>query len=302
MRKRILVAEDDTSVAFLIKNGLADLGATFDIETVPSGEAALEKIRQSKWDLIITDHRMAGITGLNLLEQVRQHVPTLPSILMTGYGSDEVEQAARRLNVYHYLTKPFALARLKFIIEKALALNLNVESPEPEKGKDSTALKITLSGDQNVGKSTLITRLCTGKFDRWHVTTLGVDFHLHDIQNTQLSTRLILWDSSRQNLIDQRHRAFYRGSKAVGLVYAVNYRASFERLPIWRDEIRTIVPSAPFVLVGNKTDLKRCVSTTEGASLAQAWGIPFAEASCVSGDGVEQFFGFLADAAQQNAA
>lgn len=300
MKKRVLVAEDDVNVAFLIKDGLTDLGANFEIETVSSGEEALKRIGEGTWDLVVTDYRMSGITGLELIKEIKAKVPATLTILMTGFGSDEIEQAAQQLQVYRYLTKPFPLVQLKQIIEDALAYTQNTEPPLPST-KTPQTLKITLGGDGNVGKTTLIKRICTGKFDAARVMTIGVDFHLYDIQHDSHPARLIVWDVSGQDQFAFTRRAFYRGSKAVGIVYAVNDRASFERLPLWHAEIRAILPNVPFVLAGNKSDLERQVSTAEGQSLARAWGIPFIETSCLSGDGVKEFFHILADLAIQSA-
>lgn len=300
MRKRVLVAEDDPTVAFLIKDGLADLGALFDVETVPSGEEALAKIHQGKWDLVVTDHRLSGITGLQLIEKINQQLPSTLTILMTAYGSEEVEQAAQRLHVYHYMLKPFPLVDLKRVIEQALAFSQNVDPPSAG-GALSPTLKITLGGDGNVGKTTLIKRLCTGKFDSARVMTIGVDFHLYDIRRDNHPARLIVWDVSGQDQFTFTRRAFYRGSKAVGLVYAINNRASFERLAHWREEIRSILPHVPCVLAGNKIDLERQVSVSEGMLLAASWGVPFFETSCLTGDNVHEFFSALADAAIQYA-
>ncbi len=299
MRKRVLVAEDDANVAFLIKDGLTDLGANFEIETVSSGEEALKRIGEGTWDLVVTDYRMNGITGLELIKAIKAKVPATLTILMTGYGTDEIEQAAQQLQVYRYLTKPFPLVQLKQVIEEALAYTQNTEPPSPSI-KTPQTLKITLGGDGNVGKTTLIKRICTGKFDAARVMTIGVDFHLYDIQHDSHPARLIVWDVSGQDQFAFTRRAFYRGSKAVGIVYAVNDRASFERLPLWHAEIRAILPNVPFVLAGNKSDLERQVSPAEGQALARAWGVPFIETSCLSGDGVREFFHLLAELALQS--
>jgi small GTP-binding protein len=298
MTKRVLVVEDDATVAFLIKDGLSDLGAKFYIETAPSGEAALDKINQGRWDLVVTDQRMPGMTGLQLIETLKDRSPTLLTILITAYGSEEMEQAAQQLNVYHYMAKPFPLVDLKRVIEDALAFSQSDDPPPaPASNGDTRGLKITLGGDGNVGKTTLIRRLCTGRFQAARVITIGVDFHLYDIQHDNQPARLIVWDVSGQDQFEFTRRAFYRGSKAVGLVYDVSDRASFERLPKWRAEIQSIMPNIPFILTGNKIDLGRQISTAEGAALAREWRVPFFETSCLHGDGVREFFHALAHVA-----
>ncbi len=121
-QKRVLLVEDEPTVAMLIKESLTDLNEKFVVQTARSGEEALGHIQNGPWDLVITDNRMPGITGLELIENLREKTPTTRTILMTAYASSELEEAARRLQVYHYLAKPFRLADLKHIIQDALAL------------------------------------------------------------------------------------------------------------------------------------------------------------------------------------
>jgi len=300
MKKRILVVEDDTTVAHLMQETLATLGDDFEVRTVGSGEEALRITEHSPCDLIVTDHRMPGMTGLDLIRSLRARAPNTLTILVTAYGSEEIQHTAEQLRVYRYITKPFPLEELKHIVQDALALKQNgTEMPSSDTDKERAAMKITLGGEGNVGKSTLIRRLCTGKFEAARIMTIGVDFHLYDIQQDSQKTRLIVWDVSGQEQFEFTRRAFYRGSKAVGLVYDVSERQSFERLADWYDEIRSMLPRVPLVVVGNKIDLARQVSTEEGRQLASRWGVPFFETSCVTGEGVQDVFLALADLASQ---
>ncbi len=295
--KRILIVEDEATGAFLMKEALAELGDDFEIGVVGSGEEALREAEQRRWDLIVTDHRMPGMTGLELIRSLRARAPDTLTILVTAYGSEEIQQAAEQLRVFRYMTKPFPLNALKQVVQDALALKQNGGAPPPADSEPPAALKVTLGGEGNVGKTTLIRRLCTGEFEAARVMTIGVDFHLYDIERDNRVTRLIVWDVSGQEQFAFTRRAFYRGSKAVGLVYDVSRRDTFDRLPDWRDEIRGILPSVPLVVVGNKIDLERQVSAEEGAALASRWGVPFFETSCLTGTGVCEVFAALADAA-----
>lgn len=301
MKKRILIVEDDTNVASLMREVLISLGKDYEIGRVSSGEEALREVEQSHWDLIITDHRMPGMTGLELIRSLRAKAPGTLTILITAYGSEEIQHAAEQLRVYRYMTKPFPLTELGQIVKDALALRQNgaESSPNNTNREPSAALKITLGGEGNVGKTTLIRRLCTGKFEAARVMTIGVDFHLYDIQQDNWNARLIVWDVGGQDRFAFTRRAFYRGSKAVGLVYDVSDRQTFERLAAWYDEIRSLLPHVPLVVVGNKTDLVRQVSKEEGAALASSWSVPFFETSCLTGEGVWDVFLTLADLASQ---
>jgi small GTP-binding protein len=301
-KKRVLIVEDDPSVELLLREGLTDSDCGCEVASVNSGEAALVQLETARWDLIITDNRMPGMSGLELLQAVRARVPGMLAILITAHGSDEVAQEAKRLAVYRYLTKPFPLADLLRVIRDAFALERGGESePGRDNGRGaSVALKVTLGGDGGVGKSTLIRRLCTGSFNAERRMTIGVDFHLYDVAHSDTQTRLVVWDVSGQDHFAFTRRAFYRGSKAIGLVYAVNDRATFERMKQWQREIREILPTTPIILAGNKTDLEIQVASDEGYALAREWNVPFFETSCATGDGVHDFFAALAQVAERN--
>ena len=75
---------------------------------------------QHAWDLVLTDHCMPGMTGLKLIETLQTLSPATRTILITAYGTDELEQAAQRLHVYRYMTKPFPLGDLKRVVQSAL--------------------------------------------------------------------------------------------------------------------------------------------------------------------------------------
>ena len=120
-KKRVLLVEDDQIVARVIKDGLADLGADSEVETAAAGEEALRLIEHRAWDLVLTDHCMPGMTGLELIEVLKTRAPATRTILITAYGTDELEQAAQRLNVYQYMPKPFPLGDLKRVVQSALA-------------------------------------------------------------------------------------------------------------------------------------------------------------------------------------
>jgi CheY-like chemotaxis protein len=119
--KHILIVDDEDKVAFFLRESLEELGQDFVVESAGSAEEALEKIAAEPFDLVISDLRMPGIDGLELLEQVKEQNPATRLILMTAYGSDEVEAEARRLEIYQYITKPFHVSDLIEAASDALA-------------------------------------------------------------------------------------------------------------------------------------------------------------------------------------
>jgi small GTP-binding protein len=305
-KKRILLVEDDSKIAFVIGEYLTSLGPDYEIKSAASGEQALKEMDQGAWDLVITDNRMSGISGIELIESLKEKSPSTFTILMTGYGSHEVEQAAQQLNVYRYMKKPFPLADLRDVIRSVISLRQEGRSddaPLPPADDRTTrpVVKVALVGDAAVGKSSLIHRLCTEQFRAKRVMTIGVDFHVYNVSHDFSATRLVVWDVGGQDRFAFTRRAFYRGSKAVGLVYDISDRTTFERLERWKIEIREMLPRVPLVLAGNKIDVPRQVTREEGQALADTWGIPFLETSCLSGQGVRDFFVLLAESAERMA-
>jgi CheY-like chemotaxis protein len=119
--KRVLIVDDEEKVVFFLRESLEELGRDFTIGTAGSAEEALEKIESHPYDLVISDLRMPGIDGLQLLERVKQRSPDTRFILMTAYGSDEVEARAHGLEVYDYIAKPFHVSDLLTVARHALA-------------------------------------------------------------------------------------------------------------------------------------------------------------------------------------
>ena len=118
--KWILVVDDEESILAVLKNSLKKLGQEYQVITVTSGQAALEQIKQRHFDLVITDYKMPGLDGLQLLEKIRLEQPDMQAILMTAYGNSSVEAEASRLNVYRFLSKPVEIDAFRQIVKEAI--------------------------------------------------------------------------------------------------------------------------------------------------------------------------------------
>lgn len=121
MSKSILVVDDEQAVAFFLAEALSELNVNYQTETACSGEEALEKMASDTYDLVVTDLRMPGLDGMDLLSHIQIHYPGTPLILMTAYGDARTEAAARRLGARHYITKPFSIEELAIAVSAALA-------------------------------------------------------------------------------------------------------------------------------------------------------------------------------------
>lgn len=117
--RRILVADDDRAVRAALQVNLTKAGAT--VEVVASVDEALAALRARPIDLVLTDVKMPGATGLELLGHVRQAWPDVPVVVMTGYGSVEDAVSAMKAGAADYIIKPIARDELFVILERALA-------------------------------------------------------------------------------------------------------------------------------------------------------------------------------------
>jgi YesN/AraC family two-component response regulator len=105
--KRVLIVDDETTLVFFLKQGLEGSDASFIADSASSGEEALTKLTYNRYDLLITDLKMPGISGFTLVEVARSLHPEISVIVMTAFGSPEVEDEVVRLQVEGFLVKPF---------------------------------------------------------------------------------------------------------------------------------------------------------------------------------------------------
>ena len=101
---KVLVVDDDRLICWSLKRALMRAG--YAVSVTNSGEEASEILQKNSFDLVITDFKMSGINGLELLQEVRKSCPLAKSILMTAFGSDAIEQQAKQYGA-GYVTKPF---------------------------------------------------------------------------------------------------------------------------------------------------------------------------------------------------
>jgi two-component system, NtrC family, response regulator AtoC len=113
---RILLVDDDPGVLFALSELLEAQGA--EVLTAASGAEAL--LRLEGVDVVVTDLAMPGMTGLELLEQIRARDRELPVILITAHGSERTAVAAMKKGAYDYLTKPFDNDEVGYCLERAL--------------------------------------------------------------------------------------------------------------------------------------------------------------------------------------
>ncbi|MDR0589593.1 MAG: sigma-54 dependent transcriptional regulator [Spirochaetaceae bacterium] len=118
MRFKLLVVDDEKN----IREGLADFLSMdgYTVETAADGDGGLKSFQKGDIDLVITDLRMPGLSGEELLKRIVSETPGIPVILLTGHGTVETAVAAMRSGAYDFLTKPVNLDHLSLLVKRAL--------------------------------------------------------------------------------------------------------------------------------------------------------------------------------------
>jgi DNA-binding NtrC family response regulator len=115
----ILVVDDELDMLALLRRSLApDLDC--HVDTASSAETALEMIENESYDLILVDIKMPGMSGLKLLEIMKQKRPDLTAVMMTAYGHIDMAVEAMKFGAYDFITKPFEHDTLIIRLQKAL--------------------------------------------------------------------------------------------------------------------------------------------------------------------------------------
>jgi two-component system response regulator HydG len=113
----VMVVDDSADVVDTIAQYLSRNG--FDVDPVTSGALALRRIENGGCDVVLTDLRMPDVDGLDLLEAIQKMDPHLPVVIMTAFGNIESAVDAIQRGAYHYVTKPFKMATVRMLLERA---------------------------------------------------------------------------------------------------------------------------------------------------------------------------------------
>lgn len=115
----VLVVDDDPAMAAMVAEGLSDLG--WSTRTASRADAATSAVRDPSVDVLVTDLRMPGVDGIELLALSKTIAPERPVVVMTAFGAIDTAVESLRKGAYHYLLKPFKVAELDLFVERALA-------------------------------------------------------------------------------------------------------------------------------------------------------------------------------------
>ena len=113
----ILLVEDKPELRAMLRKALERAG--YAVEEAPDGNAAIDKVRARRYLLVLTDLKLPGSSGLDVLREARRVEPTLPVILVTAYGSVEEAVTAMKEGAFDFIQKPVDLDHLKLLLDRA---------------------------------------------------------------------------------------------------------------------------------------------------------------------------------------
>jgi nitrogen regulation protein NR(I) len=124
---KILLIEDDAGISDTLQQVLA--GEGYDVATEQRGDDGLARAVRETFNLVISDLRLPGLTGLELIRQLHSAQPRLPIILTTAFGTADIAIEATKLGAFDYLLKPFHMPQLLDLIQKAARSNRLMSEP-----------------------------------------------------------------------------------------------------------------------------------------------------------------------------
>jgi two-component system response regulator HydG len=117
-RNTILIVDDDTAHCTMLRTLIGGWG--YQIDDADDGAAAIDKVKDQSYDLVLMDVRMVKISGLEALTKIKSYNPAIPIIIMTAYSSVETAIDALKKGAHDYLTKPLDFDKLRITIERSM--------------------------------------------------------------------------------------------------------------------------------------------------------------------------------------
>ena len=139
--------------------------------------------------------------------------------------------------------------------------------------------KMSIIGDENVGKTSIILRYLNNTFTNQYITTLGADFVDKVYTNSNLPTldpkdslTVTVWDLGGQKSFQEISTLYCEGSAAIMIVFDVSEVGTFKSIPTWLDFAHECCPKAQIMIIGNKMDLESTIDPEEIRKLEEKIG------------------------------
>jgi DNA-binding response OmpR family regulator len=159
--KRVLIVDDEETLTWSMAKSLSKDKDKYEVIIANNGREAFNYLEKNKIDLVITDIRMPDINGLDLLVKIKKEYPQTKVIIMTAYGSSDVQKEATQRGSLYYVEKPFEISDIRKIIidligkkkgfrGKMFGLQLTDIIQMNCLGRLTTALIITRDGEKGI--------------------------------------------------------------------------------------------------------------------------------------------------------
>lgn len=118
--KNILIADDEKPFLLSLEDGLKEHAHSFNVITAENGAEAIAVLQKQSIALLVTDLKMPVMDGFELLAHMSRHHPTVPVIVMTAFGTQDIEERLNQADNFHYIEKPLDIDHLANAIYQAL--------------------------------------------------------------------------------------------------------------------------------------------------------------------------------------
>jgi len=189
----ILVVDDDPYICDFVRSGLGPY-PEFNVLTADNGQAAIEHLNSQEVSFVITELKLPLMNGLKLLSHMRKHFPEIPAIVLTGYGTAEIETKIKRLDKITYFEKPLDVGILVDMISKAL----QAKAPGQISGISSAAFLQLMFAEEKTCTLSVQSEGRTGKL--YLQKGELIDAETADLKARNAATTIIAWDKPVINI------------------------------------------------------------------------------------------------------
>ena len=172
--------------------------------------------------------------------------------------------------------------------------NVIIEELSPSNyNKEDYKVKLIIVGDSGVGKTNLITRFASDKFEKNSKATIGVEFIYKTLKINKDIFKIEIWDTAGEERYKSITSAYYKGAKGAIIVYDITSEKSFNNIETWIQEVKgKSSNNLQILIIGNKSDLykDRKISLEKGIEKAQSLNLHLFETSALDKTNVTEAF------------
>ena len=191
MIKNVLLVDDDHEMLLALKEGFLKYRDSFAVQLASDGLKAVESLKKRVISLVVTDLKMPGMDGFELLAHIMEYYPDIPVIIITGYSTPEMEHLAREGGAVGYIAKPFLIENLA----RQIMTTLRKESEGGTLHNVSSGMFLQLVGMEQ--------KTCTIRLDDKFTGKKGIlffhegellDARVNELQGEEAAYEIFSWD------------------------------------------------------------------------------------------------------------